>query len=232
MSNVVTVQNLYKSFGKNHVLQNLSFTIESGRVIGLLGENGAGKSTLIKILADLYKADKGRVLINGKPVSSHTHDDVSFMLESSNLYYWMTVRQAIDYYSDMFNNFKKEKALALCKELNIDLKSYIANLSKGNQERVLLMLTLSREVPLYLLDEPVGGLDPGIKRSIIQIILGNIPENATVLIASHLLRDLEEIFDEIYIFHDNRLVTAIADDIREKYHSSVEEYYLEVTHND
>lgn len=231
MSNVVTVQNLYKSFGKNRVLQDLSFTIESGRVIGLLGENGVGKSTLIKILADLYKADKGTVLINGKPVSPLTHGDVSILLESSNLYYWMTVLQAIDYYSDMFINFKKEKAVALCKELNIDLKGFIANLSKGNQERVLLMLALSREVSLYLLDEPAGGLDPGIKRSIIQIILGNIPENATVLIASHLLRDLEEIFDEVYIFHDNRIVTATADDIREKYHSSVEEYYLEVTHN-
>lgn len=232
MSNIVTVQNLSKYYGRKCVLENLSFTMESGRVIGLLGENGAGKSTLIKILADLSKADEGNVLINKKPVSNLTHGDVSYMMEVPNLYYWMRIDQAINYYSDMFPDFNKEKAVSLGEQLELNLKDRIRNLSRGNQERVLLMLAISRNVSLYLLDEPVAGLDPKMKRNIIQILLGNMNEDATVLIASHLLRDLEEIFDEVYILHNSRIIRETADDIREKRHSSVEEYYLEVTRND
>lgn len=231
MSKIVTVQNLSKYYGRKRVFEDLSFTMESGRVIGLLGENGAGKSTLIKILADLCRADQGNVIINGKPVSALTHCEVSYMPEASGLYYWMRIEQAIDYYSDMFPDFNKEKAVSLCRELELKPKELIKNLSKGNEERVLLMLTLSRNVPLYLLDEPGAGLDPGMKRNMVQILLGNLKEDATVVIASHLLRDLEEIFDEVYILHNNRIITAAAEDIREKRNISVEEYYLEVTGN-
>lgn len=231
MSKIVTVQNLSKYYGRKRVFEDLSFTMETGRVIGLLGENGAGKSTLIKILADLCRADQGNVIINGKPVSALTHCEVSYMPEASGLYYWMRIEQAIDYYSDMFPDFNKEKAVSLCRELELKPKELIKNLSKGNEERVLLMLTLSRNVPLYLLDEPGAGLDPGMKRNMVQILLGNLKEDATVVIASHLLRDLEEIFDEVYILHNNRIITAAAEDIREKRNISVEEYYLEVTGN-
>lgn len=231
MSKIVTVQNLSKYYGRKRVFEDLSFTMESGQVIGLLGENGAGKSTLIKILADLCRADQGNVIINGKPVSALTHCEVSYMPEASGLYYWMRIEQAIDYYSDMFPDFNKEKAVSLCRELELKPKELIKNLSKGNEERVLLMLTLSRNVPLYLLDEPGAGLDPGMKRNMVQILLGNLKEDATVVIASHLLRDLEEIFDEVYILHNNRIITAAAEDIREKRNISVEEYYLEVTGN-
>ena len=231
MNSIVAVQNLSKNYGKKQVLKNLSFTIEPGRVIGLLGENGVGKSTLLKILADLYKAGEGQVLINNKPVSTLTHGEVSYMMEISNLYSWMKVSHAIDYYADMYPDFDKEKALLLCEQLSLNPKELLRKLSKGNQERVLLLLTISRRVPLYLLDEPIAGLDPGIKRNIIQIILKNINEDASVIIASHLLRDLEEIFDEVFILHDHQLITANADEIREKRHQSVEEFYMEVTKN-
>jgi ABC-2 type transport system ATP-binding protein len=153
------------------------------------------------------------------------------MLELSNLYPWMRVLDAINYYKDMYPDFNREKAFSLCKQLNLNTKEYILQLSRGNQERVLLMLAISRKVPLYLLDEPVAGLDPRMKKSIIQILLANIEEESTVLIASHLLRDLEEIFDEIIILSKNKVITRKADDIRENYHQSVEDYYMEVTQN-
>lgn len=231
MSNIVTIDNLTKSYGRKVVLSKLSLTIASGRIIGLLGENGVGKTTLLKIIADLIKPDKGTICINGKPLSAQTHKEVSFLLDISNLYPWMRIIHAINYYKDMFPDFNKEKALSLCKQFNLNSKEYIQQLSKGNQERVLLMLTISRKVPLYLLDEPVAGLDPRMKKSIIQIILANVPEDSTVLIATHLLRDLEEIFDEIFILNGRQLVTISADDIREQYNQSVEDYYLEVTNN-
>ena len=231
MSNIVTIENITKCYGKKVVLDKLSLTIESGRIIGLLGENGVGKTTLLKILADLCKPEKGTILISGKPLSSQTHSEVSFMLDISNLYSWMRILHAINYYNDMFPDFDKEKALSLCKQFNLNVKEYVQLLSKGNQERVLLMLTISRKVPLYLLDEPIAGVDPRMKKSIIQIILANIPEDSTVLIASHLLRDLEEIFDEILILNGHKLISISADDIREQYHQSVEDYYMEVTQN-
>ncbi|MDF2588935.1 MAG: transporter related [Anaerocolumna sp.] len=232
MSNIVTINNLSKKYGKKLILDQLSFTLDTGKVIGLLGENGAGKTTLIKILANLCKADKGSVVINGKEVSSSTHNEVSYLLDSNNLYPWMRVKHAIDYYEDMFPDFNKEKSLAICEQLQISTKEYISRLSKGNVEKVLLMLAISRRVPLYLFDEPVAGLDPKVKKSIIQIILSNIDENATVLISSHLLKDLEGIFDDILILHKHKISSISADYIRENYHKSVEDYYLEVTEHD
>jgi ABC-2 type transport system ATP-binding protein len=232
MSDIVTIRNLTKQYGKNVILDQISCTIESGKIIGLLGENGAGKTTLIKILANLCKADKGSVQIGGKEVSSSTHNEVSYLLESNNLYDWMRVKHAMHYYEDMFSDFNKEKALAICDQLHIDTNEYISKLSKGNKEKVLLMLAISRKVPLYLFDEPVAGLDPKVKKSMIQIILNNMDENATVLISSHLLKDLEGIFDEIFILHKHKINSISADYIRENYHKSVEDYYLEVTEND
>jgi ABC-2 type transport system ATP-binding protein len=231
MNNLITIENLTNRYGHKLVFDNLSLSIASGKVIGLLGENGVGKSTLIRIIADLCKPDKGTVMVKGKPVSLQTHSEVSFMLELSNLYPWMRVLEAINYYSDMFPDFNRDKAFALCEQLNLNTKEYIMQLSRGNQERVLLMLAISRKVPLYLLDEPVAGLDPRMKKSIIQILLANIEEESTVLIASHLLRDLEEIFDEIMILGKNKVITQNADDIRENYHQSIEDYYMEVTQN-
>jgi len=231
MNSIVTIENLTKCYGKKIVLDNLSFTIMPGRVIGLLGENGIGKTTPIKILADLCKPDQGTVRINSKPLSSETHSEVSYMPDVSNFYPWMRIIHAINYYKDMFPDFDKEKALSLCKQLQLNTKEYLRKLSKGNQERVMLMLTISRKVSLYLLDEPVAGLDPRMKKSVTQIILSNISEDSAVIIASHLLRDLEEIFDEIFILKKHNMITITADDIREHYHQSVEEYYMEVTQN-
>lgn len=228
MTDCLKVENLSKCFGKNNIFNNLSFTISNGKVVGLLGENGIGKTTLLRIIAGLQTPDEGTVLINGDRISYKTRDQISFLMEPFNFYPWMRIKDAISYYNDFFISFDINKAKQLSTQFNLDLDVKIKNLSKGNKERVCLMLNLSRKVPLYLLDEPVGGLDPKIKKDIIQTILSNIQENSTTIIATHLLRDLQTIFDDIIILKKDKVILFSADEIRENYNKSIEEYYLEV----
>lgn len=153
------------------------------------------------------------------------------MMDISNIYPWMRIKDAIHYFQDMYEDFIKDKALAICQELELSPNELIRKLSRGNQEKVLLMLALSRKVPLYLLDEPLGGLDPRTKKSIKNMILSYIDEDSSVLISSHLLKDLDGIFDEILILHNHKITAILADDIRENFNQSVEDYYLEVTNH-
>ncbi|MDF2542946.1 MAG: type transport system ATP-binding protein [Herbinix sp.] len=231
MNSIVTAENLTKRFGKKLVLDRVSFDILPGRIVGLMGENGTGKTTILKILADQYKADEGMVRINGIPVSSQTHKHVSYMLNEINVYPWMRIRSLINYYTDMFSDFQSEKAYTICDQLELHPKDYFWELSKGNMERVLLMLSISRKASLYLLDEPISGLDPRMKNSIIKMIVSNMEDNASMIIASHMLRDLEEIFDDLLILHQHHMIKASSEDIREQYGKSVEEYFLEVTNH-
>lgn len=228
MNDCLKIENLSKSFGKNIIFNNLSFSISKGKVVGLLGENGIGKTTLLRIIAGLENPDSGSVLINGDTISYQTKEKISFLMEPFNLYPWMRIKDAIAYYKDFFTSFDVNKANELCNQFNLDLNLKIKILSKGNKERVCLMLNLSRKVPLYLLDEPIGGLDPKIKKDIIQTLLSNIEEDSTTVIATHLLRDLQTIFDDVMILKKDKVILFSADEIRENYNKSIEEYYLEV----
>lgn len=228
MNDCLKIENLSKSFGKNIIFNNLSFSISKGKVVGLLGENGIGKTTLLRIIAGLENPDSGSVLINGDTISYQTKEKISFLMEPFNLYPWMRIKDAIAYYKDFFTSFDVNKANELCNQFNLDLNLKIKILSKGNKERVCLMLNLSRKVPLYLLDEPIGGLDPKIKKDIIQTLLSNIEEDSTTVIATHLLRDLQTIFDDVMILKKDKVTLFSADEIRENYNKSIEEYYLEV----
>lgn len=231
MKKIVEVENLYKAFGGKKVLNNVSFTTYTGRIIGLLGENGVGKTTLLKILADLYKPDKGNIRIMEEELSFKTHRYISYMIHTEQLSDWMTIQQAISYFRDLFPDFDAKKASHLCDTFQLNPKDKIIRLSKGNKERVMLLLTISREAYLYILDEPLEGLDIRMKKSMIEILINNIKEEASILISTHMVREMEEIFDEVLILHNDRLVAANADDVREKYQQSIEEYYLEVTKN-
>jgi ABC-2 type transport system ATP-binding protein len=231
MKKIIEVENLYKAFGGKKVLNNLSFTIEAGRIIGLLGENGVGKTTLLKVLADLYKPDKGHIRIMEEELSTKTHRYISYMIHMEQLSDWMTIQQAISYFKDLFPDFDTKKALQLCDIFQLNPKDKIKRLSKGNQERVMLLLTISREAYLYILDEPLEGLDIRMKKSMIEILIHNIKEDASILISTHMVREMEEIFDEILILHNNQLIAANADDVREQKQQSIEEFYLEVTKN-
>ena len=231
MSDFLQIQNLSKAFGKNQILNNLSFTISKGKIIGLLGENGIGKTTLLRIIAGLQMPDTGSILIDGSEISYKEKEKISFLIEPFNLYNWMRIKDALSYYKDFFINFDISIAKKLCEQFNLNINSKIETLSKGNKERVCLMLNLSRRTSLYILDEPLGGLDPKIKKDIIQTLLSNIPEDSTVIIATHLLRDLQSIFDEVLVLKKDGIILFSADEIREKYNKSVEEYYLEVIDN-
>lgn len=226
MNDIITVNNLSKSYGYNVVFKQLSFSLPRGRVIGLLGENGIGKTTLLRLIAGLTRPDSGEILIDGQKVSRQTKNKISFMLDPANFYSFMCVEDAVQYYKDFFQDFIYEKALELCKEFKLKHRRPIKYLSKGNQERLCLLLCLCRNVPIYLLDEPIAGLDPKFKRDLVKTFLANIDEDATVVICSHLLRDLQSVFDDVGILKKNKVEMATADDIRAQ-GVSVEDYYME-----
>jgi len=225
--NIVRIKNFSKSFGKKEVFNGLTLDISAGRVIGLLGENGIGKTTLLRAIADIIKPTGGEMRINDMPVSRKTRPLVSFMLAPENFYSFMRVRDAVQYFRDFYSDFDHARAMELCKEFGLDPKESIKQMSKGNKERLCILLCLCRRVPLYLLDEPIAGLDPKFKHESIKAMLANTAEEQTVIISSHLLRDLESIFDEIIILKQNSVVQANCDDIRAE-GRSIEQFYLEV----
>ena len=225
--NIITINNLSKSFGKKVVFQELSLEIPAGRVIGLLGENGIGKTTLLRTIADILKPSGGEIRIGGVPVSRTTRPLVSYMLASENFYSFMRVRDAVQYFRDFYSDFDHIRAIELCKDFGLDPKEGIKQMSKGNKERLCILLCLCRRVPLYLLDEPIAGLDPKFKHESIKAMLANTAEEQTVIISSHLLRDLESVFDEIIILKKDSVVRANCDDIRAE-GRSIEQFYLEV----
>jgi ABC-2 type transport system ATP-binding protein len=227
MHNIVSIKNLQKNYGKKSVFENLTLDFPANRVIGLLGENGIGKTTLLKLIADILKPDNGEITIGGEKVSRHTRAKVSFMLAPDNFYGFMKVKDALNFHRDFYEDFDYEKAERLCIEFKLDLKESIKKMSKGNQERRCILRCLCRQVPLYLLDEPIAGLDPKFKHESIKTMLAHAGEEQTIIISSHLLRDLETIFDEIVILKaDDSVITATTDDIRAS-GKSVEQFYLE-----
>lgn len=227
MANIVSIKNISKHYGKKPVFKDLSVDFPANRVIGLLGENGIGKTTLLKMIADILKPNTGEITINGQKVSRQTRPQVSFMLGAENFYGFMAVKDALEFFRDFYPDFDHEKAVLLCKDFKLDLKEKIKKMSKGNQERLCILLCLCRQVPLYLLDEPIAGLDPKFKHESIKTMLANLGEEQTVIISSHLLRDLETIFDEIIILKkDDTVICASTEDIRAQ-GVSVEQFYLQ-----
>lgn len=224
-STIVAVEGLTKKYGKKQVFSNLSFSIEEGKIIGLLGQNGIGKTSLLRILSGLLQPSGGNI----KYRSTKT---IAVSPEISYFPKWMTVRDSINYYQDFFIYFEKDRAECLCSDSEIELDEKLHKLSRGNQEKVCLFLTLSRKVSLYLLDEPFGGIDPSYKRELKTSLLSNIDERSTILIATHLLLDLETILDEVMILKNDKIISDNLESIRECKGKSLEDYYMEVICND
>ena len=182
MADMITVASLKKSYGNNLVLDNINLKIPEGSVVGLLGPNGCGKTTLLKILAGLIKDYEGTVKINNDPIGVETKEIVAFLPDSSYLPGWMKPSDAISYFADFYKDFDKEKALSMIKSFNLDPKQKIKTMSKGQQEKLCLILVLCRKAKLYILDEPLGGLDPSSRAAVLDLIMKSYAKNSTVLI--------------------------------------------------
>ena len=229
MNALLECRNLTKSYGRKPALSNVDLTISPGRIVGLLGPNGSGKSTLIKLANGLLTPTAGEILIDGKPVGVETKKIVSYLPDRNFLAQWMTVDGMINYFADFYSDFRRERADAMLENLGIDRKRKIKTLSKGTQEKVALILVMSREAGLYMLDEPIAGVDPATRDYILRTIISNYNENATVIISTHLIADVEQILsDVIFINRGDVVLCDTVDNIRMREGKSVDELFREV----
>ena len=223
---LVKCNNLCKEFDNKQVLNNINLSLPRGKIIGLLGKNGMGKTTLIKLMNDLLTPTSGEVLINGEKPSVNSKKIISYLPERTYLDKGMKVSQILTLFEDFYENFNKEKAIKLLNDLDLDINSRVNKMSKGMQEKLQLILVMSREAELYILDEPLGGVDPATRDYILDTILSNFSEGASVIISTHLISDIERILDEvIFIDKGNIILTSSADELRAKENSSIDEIF-------
>ena len=228
MDNLITVEHLRKSYGNKVVLDDISFNAQRGQIIGLLGPNGCGKTTLIKSLTGLIKDYTGTIHIDNEEPGAYTKSLVAYLPEKSYLPDWMRPIDAISYFADFYTDFDKEKAYDMTTRFGLDMKQRVKSMSKGQQEKLRLLLVLCRNAQLYILDEPLGGVDPAARAKILDLIMENHAENSTVLISTHLISDVEYIFDRVLMISDGHLiVNAHVDEIRAK-GKTVENVFKEV----
>ena len=229
MSELVKCTDLSKAYGKKEALCSLNLTLESGRIIGLLGPNGSGKTTLIKILCGLLTPTYGYVSIDGMKIGPETKAVVSYLPERSYIPDWMRVRDILNYFEDFYSDFRRSAAEDMLSRLRIDLNQKIRTLSKGNKEKVQLVLVMSRNAKLYLLDEPIAGVDPAARDYILDTILTNYNPDASIIISTHLITDIERILDDdIMIQYGHLKVFGTADAIRSEKGMSVDQLFREV----
>lgn len=229
MDSILECRNLTKYFPGCLALNSVNLSIPRGRIVGLLGPNGSGKTTLIKLANGLLTANSGEILINGRKPGIETKKIVSYLPERTYLNDWMSVQGMIDFFGDFYANFNKAKAYDMLGRLHINPRDRLKTMSKGTKEKVQLILVMSREAELYVLDEPIGGVDPAARDYILDTILSNYSENATLIISTHLITDVEKILDDvIFINMGNIVLTSTVDDIREHENKSVDALFREV----
>lgn len=230
MSELVEIHNLKKSYDKRkEALHDLTLTLPRGRIVGLLGPNGSGKTTLIKLLNGLLVPDGGEILIDGEKPGPSTKAKVSYLPERTYLKNGATIRELLSYFQDFYEDFRTDRAKEMLAALRIEENDRIRALSKGTREKVQLILVMSRDASLYILDEPIAGVDPAARDYILRTIITNYNENATVLISTHLITDIENILDEVVFMKEGRLLLQTSvEEIREEKGKSVDAYFREV----
>jgi ABC-2 type transport system ATP-binding protein len=228
---LLKVRNLKKSYGNHQVLHGVSFDVPKGSIVGLLGPNGCGKSSMIKIIVGLINDYEGEVLINGQKPGVESKKVVAYLPERNYLAPWMTPKQAINYMADFYKNFDKAKALEMAQTFDLDLKQKIKTMSKGQQEKLQLVLVMCRKADIYILDEPLGGVDVVSRDFILDTILKNQAQDSTILLSTHLIYDIEKILDRVIMVKDgNVAVNTDVEKIRAN-GKSVEDLFREVFRN-
>lgn len=229
MSELLKAEGLSKNYGGTLALDNIDLSIQSGRIIGLLGPNGSGKTTFIKILNGLLRPTSGSISIDGKAPGVETKKIVAYLPDNSYLNSWMTVEQIIDMFTDFYTDFRPKLALEMLARLGIKPEAKLKNLSKGNKEKVCLILVMSRNALLYVLDEPIAGVDPATRDYVISTIINNYNPDASVIISTHLISDIEQVLDEVIFINNGKiLLQKTVDEIREENGKSVDELFREV----
>lgn len=229
MEQLLSCQNLTKRYGYKTALDSINLTIERGRIIGLLGPNGSGKTTLIKLINGLLAPTDGLLLINGAAPGPETKKVVSYLPERTYFNSWMKVTDILDFFCDFYVDFDRNRAMEMLHRLNIDEKDRLSSMSKGTKEKVQLIMVMSRDADLYCLDEPIGGVDPAARDYILQTIITNYNERASVLISTHLISDIENVLDDVIFIQNGHIrLTASVDEIREQEGKSVDALFREV----
>lgn len=228
MENIVEIKDLNKSYGKKEVIKNMNLNIPKGKIVGLLGPNGSGKSTLIKLINGLLHENSGEILINGMNPSIETKKIVSYLPERTYLNDWMKVSDLLNFFKDFYDDFDMDKANNMIDSLKIDVNEKLKTMSKGTKEKVQLILVMSRKASLYILDEPIGGVDPAARSYILKTILSNYCEDSTLLIATHLISEIENICDDvIFISKGNIVLQGNVEEIREEKGKSIDALFRE-----
>ena len=223
---LVKCNKLCKEFDNKKILKDVNLIIPKGRIIGLLGKNGMGKTTLLKLINDLLTPTSGEVLINGKKPNIDSKKAISYLPERTYLDKSMKVSQIITFFDEFYDNFNKEKAIRLLKDLDLDINSKVSKMSKGMQEKLQLILVMSRDAELYILDEPLGGVDPATRDYILDTILSNFSEGASVIISTHIISDIERILDDVIFIDKGEIVlSSPADELRKKENASIDEIF-------
>lgn len=229
MRPILECQRLTKKYGSFFALSELTLSLDRGQIVGLLGPNGSGKTTLIKLANGLLNPTDGHIMINGLAPGTESKKIVSYLPDRSFFSEHMKVKEIISYYTDFYDNFSTDRASKMLDILEIDINSRFSALSKGTKEKIQLVLVMSRDADLYILDEPIGGVDPAARDYILQTILTNYNENATVLISTHLISDIENVLDRVIFLRNGQLaLNETVDDIRCKYGKSVDALFREV----
>ena len=229
METILECRNLSLNYGPNPALQNVNLSIAAGGIVGLLGPNGSGKTTLIKSIMGMLQPREGQIFIDGKAPSPETKAITAYLPDANYLCKWMRVKEQLDYYADFFADFQRDRALAMLERLGIGLNQKIKTLSKGNQEKLGLIFTMSRNAKLYILDEPIAGVDPAARDFILDTILKNKPADATIFLCTHLIWDIEPVLTHAVFLNCGRVVMdAPVDEIREKEGKSLNDVFREV----
>lgn len=229
---LIEIENLNKAYGPHLVLNQLTLSLPAGRIIGLLGPNGCGKSTLLKLLAGLIADYRGTIRIDGHQPDIHTRSLISYLPEKTYLSGWMRPVDAFDFFTDFYPDFDRSRAEVLLKQFNLELKQPIRDMSKGMQEKLQLILVMARRARIYLLDEPLGGVDPAARSAILDVVLSNYQEDALMILATHLIQDVERVFDAAILLGFGELILYDdVDAIRQRYGQSVDAVFRDVFRN-